>query len=32
MLGINDPEIAQKLKHFASELNAQAAAKQSNLT
>lgn len=32
MLGITDTEIAQKLENFAYELNAQASAKQSNLT
>jgi len=32
MLGVTDAGIAQKLEHFANELNAQAAAKQSNLT
>lgn len=32
ILGVGDSELAQKLERYAIELNAQAAAKQSNLT
>jgi 5-(carboxyamino)imidazole ribonucleotide mutase len=32
MLGITDTAISQKLESYAQELNAQAAAKQGNLT